>query len=239
MIINRTFSLKQFLYFSGAFILFTIIGTVSHELGHIAVAKYRGYQTTLHHASMNYDTRALVEQVNQIYFENEEAIKNGGDFEGKEAYEQKIRDFERDQLLITFGGPIQTMLTGLIGLAMLFYRRRQIQVNGLLLLDWLAVFLSLFWLREVFNLVMSVGDALISGNDFYFGGDERNISEMLDLPLGTIPILFAAIGSIVAIVVVFRIIPLKSRLTFISGGLVGGIIGFVLWIYMLGPAVLP
>ncbi len=239
MIIDKTFHFKKFLYFTSAFILFTIIGTVSHELGHIAVAKYRGYQTTLHYASMNYDTRALIDEVNQIYFENQKAIENGDDFEGKEAYEQKIKDFELDQLLITFGGPIQTMLTGLIGLAILFYRRKQIQINGILFLDWLVVFLTLFWLREVFNLVTSVGDALISGNSFYFGGDERNISEMLNLPLGTIPILFAAIGSIITIVVVFRIIPLKSRLTFISGGLVGGIVGFVLWIYILGPVVLP
>lgn len=239
MIIDRTFHLKKFLYFSGAFILFTIIGTLSHELGHIAVAKYRGYQTTLHYASMNYDARAIIDQVNQIYFENEQAIENGEYFEGKEAYEQKIKDFERDQLLITFGGPIQTMLTGLIGLAMLFYRRRQIRINGMLFLDWLAVFLSLFWLREVFNLVMSVGDALISSNNFYFGGDERNLSEMLNLPLGTIPILFAGIGSIITIFVIFRIIPLKSRLTFISSGLAGGIVGFILWIYMLGPIILP
>ena len=28
-----------------AFVVFTIIGTLSHELGHIAVAKYLGYQT--------------------------------------------------------------------------------------------------------------------------------------------------------------------------------------------------
>ncbi|MBP6236340.1 MAG: hypothetical protein KA270_13730 [Saprospiraceae bacterium] len=33
------------------FILATIVGTISHEYGHIAVAKYLGYNTSLHFSS--------------------------------------------------------------------------------------------------------------------------------------------------------------------------------------------
>ena len=37
------------------FIFFTVIGTLSHEYGHIAVAKYFGYETELHYGSMEFD----------------------------------------------------------------------------------------------------------------------------------------------------------------------------------------
>jgi hypothetical protein len=58
-----------------AFILFTIIGTLSHELGHIAVAKYFGYETTLDYGSMAYskdfykdgDVKELEKNFRRIY----------------------------------------------------------------------------------------------------------------------------------------------------------------------------
>jgi len=35
----------------GGFVLATIVGTISHEYGHIAVAKYLGYKTFLHYST--------------------------------------------------------------------------------------------------------------------------------------------------------------------------------------------
>ncbi len=35
--------------------MFTVVGTLSHEYGHIVVAKYLGYETKLHYGSMNYE----------------------------------------------------------------------------------------------------------------------------------------------------------------------------------------
>ncbi len=48
------FYTRPFLILTFGFILFTAIGTVSHEYGHIAVAKFHGYETELHYGSMNY-----------------------------------------------------------------------------------------------------------------------------------------------------------------------------------------
>ena len=45
---------RKFIILTFIFILFTPIGTISHEYGHIAVAKLLGYKTTLHYASMNW-----------------------------------------------------------------------------------------------------------------------------------------------------------------------------------------
>ena len=47
-------NIKYLFVFSILFILFTVIGTVSHEYGHMAVAKYLGYETVLHYGSVNY-----------------------------------------------------------------------------------------------------------------------------------------------------------------------------------------
>jgi len=59
-----------------------------------------------------------------------------------------------------------------LGLAIIFYRRQEIEKLGLRAIDWLAIFLSLFWLREVFNLLMSLLDGLVGKRESYFGGDE-------------------------------------------------------------------
>ncbi|MGV6832650.1 MAG: hypothetical protein ACWA5P_13945 [bacterium] len=78
------------------------------------------------------------------------------------------------------GGPLQTIITGIIGL-IIFWRRKKINKNGLRLFDWLGVFLALFWLRQVFNLTISIFSELIKPDGSYFGGDEKKISELLIL----------------------------------------------------------
>jgi hypothetical protein len=106
-------------------------------------------------------------------------------------------------------------------------------------IDWLAVFLSLFWLREVFNLAMSIAFELISPDGSFFSGDEVYISRGLGLWEGTIPLLLGALGILVSAYVIFRIIPPQIRLTFFVSGLLGGGLGFVLWVDILGPILLP
>ena len=54
-------SLPQFIFFTFLFILFTIIGTLSHEWGHILFAKALGYQTELHFAHMEVIEEVRVE----------------------------------------------------------------------------------------------------------------------------------------------------------------------------------
>ena len=77
-----------------------------------------------------------------------------------------------------------------------FFRRKIIKHDRLSFLDWIAVFLSLFWLREVFNLTMSVLIGIFNANTDYFGGDEAIISEMLELPAGIIPIILGLCGQL-------------------------------------------
>lgn len=232
-------ALKPLALFIGVFMMFTVIGTLSHECGHILVAKYKGYETKLHYASMNYYDNDMRDYVAEVYTNHEAAIKNNEDFEGKIAYETAVNKYQKDSLLITLGGPLQTTLTGMIGLLLLFYRKKRIHQQGFQLVDWLGVFLALFWLREVFNLVTSIVGRLFTSKGSFFGGDEMTIAVMLDIWPGTIALLLGTIGLIVSLFVMFKVVPAKLRVHFILGGLIGGISGFTLWMYVLGPRLLP
>ncbi len=249
---NISINIKSLLILTIGFILFTVIGTVSHEYGHIIVAKSFGYETTLHYGSMNYYPKGYLEDKDFIEVKSLTKDFVGIDYDSwpkeiKEKTEEynKIlqkRYWNEDSnkgLLVTIGGPLQTMLTGTIGLLILLWRKKFISKNGMKPLDWLAIFLSLFWLREVFNLVTSIGGELMSPNGTWFGGDELYISQGLNLWNGTIPIILATFGIIISTYIIFKILPKKIRLTFILSGLIGGITGFILWMNIIGPNILP
>ena len=221
-----------------AFMLFTVIGTLSHEYGHVIVAQKLGYNTTLHYGSMNYNSN-LKDKITEIYIENKTEIDNETKFEQKTEFENGTKKLTSDNLLISIGGPLQTILTGIIGLSILFWQKEKRKKYDLKLIDWLAIFLSLFWLREAFNFLMSIGNELVKPNGSYFGGDEKMISELLNLPIGTISILLGTLGIAISTFIIVRIVPTKLRITFILSGLIGGISGYILWMNILGPKILP
>lgn len=232
--------LSLLLILSITFIAFTVVGTLSHEYGHILVAKYFGYETKLHYGSMNYeDNSSELKLADSLVKKNEKAILSKKHFPDKKKLDKLWNTINFKHLIITVGGPVQTILTGTIGFILLLFRRKKILENGMKILDWLYVFLSLFWLREVCNLTMSVASAILKGKKNYFGGDEKNIALMLEIPKGSIAIPLAFIGLCIALFLIFRIIPKEQRLIFISSGILGGIAGFILWLRILGPIVMP
>lgn len=236
---KKSIDIKALLILTTTFVIFTAVGTVSHEYGHILVAKYLGYETTLFYDSMTYDNEELLKKREKIYSKFKNEIEGNTDFEKKEEYRRLNKKLISNGFWITLGGPIQTIFTGLIGLFVLLLRKNQYKEFGLKWIDWLAVFLSLFWLREVFNLAMSIAFELIYPDGSFFSGDEVYISRGLGLWEGTIPLLLGALGILVSAYVIFRIIPPQIRLTFLVSGLLGGGLGFVLWMDILGPILLP
>jgi len=106
-------------------------------------------------------------------------------------------------------------------------------------IDWLAVFLSLFWLRQVANLLVGFGMALWTGMPYYFGGDEYYISVMMGLHDGTIGLVTGFLGFLVAVFVVFYTVPRHLRFSFILAGFVGSTLGYIGWLHWLGPVLIP
>ena len=196
-----SFQAKSFILFLLSFIFCTIIGTLTHELGHIYVAHQLGFETELHFASMSWS--------------------------GKEA--SNIENF-----WIAFGGPLQTMLTGTIGFWYCL-GNKEIKKNGIKLRHWIGIFLGLFWLRPIFNLLQGFYFRLVGIYDTFFGGDEAKLSELLGWPKGTLGVLFAVIGLLICFYLVFKVVPYKLRFTFILAGIFGSLGGFWIWMNWLGP----
>lgn len=232
-----------FFIFSVGFVLSTIIGTQTHELGHIAVAQSLGYDTELYYGSMSHRQKGYNEDEDVIawrtMFKENGAFENFNDAQKQhvEALYSRIREkFPQNptyNFYIALGGPAQTIFTCFLGLFILAYRKINTEDN-FKPLDWLAVFLSLFVLREVFNTVMAAASYFIKGSN-RFGGDEFAISEYLGMNQWTIPIMTAILGAIIASFVIFMIVPKQYRFTFILAGFVGSISGFILWFNYLGP----
>lgn len=244
------FCFKRFAYLALTFILFTIIGTISHEYGHILVAEYYGYKTTLHYGSMHYDQPAseTYDSLMAIAYRNGVAIRNGSSFAEKDRYDS-LQNFyfeniyinkpkyHRIQILV--GGPLQTFITSIVGIFILTFRRMNIIQSGLTLVDWIGVFLALFSLRFVANAFLSIIKEFCQPNGYYFGGDEARLAKALGWYEGAIAVPMAIIGLIIAAWVIFTIVPKQYRLTFILSGLIGGVIGYLIWLKWLGPIILP
>lgn len=200
---------RLFGYLVLAFILFTIIGTVTHELGHWSAARLMGFN-----AGINYNSTRL---------------SNPG---------RVIK--QREGFLITLGGPVQTIVTGTIGLLLIgryrksFYAKEQLSVP-----QWLLVFTSLFWLRPTANFCNWVINCMMIGRYASGRNDEIKLSRYLMLPEQSLSAITGLIGLLVLTLVVFRFIPAAQRLTFIFAGLVGGISGFLFWLVYFGKFIFP
>ena len=145
----------------------------------------------------------------------------------------------KDGFWITLGGPFQTMLTGTVGFLLIFFQRKKIRnANALSFFQWIIIFLSLFWLRQFANLVTWVAGYVFKGQ-FSLNGDEIGLAIHLGLPIGAISIITAFIALGLLSFIIFKILPVNIRLTFILAGLAGGIFGYFFWLIWIGPILLP
>jgi len=245
----KALNIKLLVALTFAFIGATVVGTLTHEGGHIAVAKYYGYETTLHYGSMNYKPpyNETLDSIQSIYKVYGSEIRDSLHFPEKERldslsdsyYSQVGVKYKYHRHLITIGGPAQTLLTSILGIFILLYRRKQIVLKGMQLWDWISAFLALFSLRFVANMTLSVASELWEPNGTFFGGDEANLARSLDLPPGTFAIPLFCIGLVTALWVIFKVLPRTLRPTFILGGLIGGVLGYLIWLEWLGPILMP
>ena len=233
-----TFNPRLFIWLTIAFVCATVIGTLTHECGHYIVAKSFGYEPRI-----NYNSCAVYDPENDEFTRTtwskyQKEIRAGEDFPEKEKYMQIHRQYGKDDLWIELGGPLETILTGTIGLIFLFLFRKSFEnVTKLSFKQWFFIFLSLFWLRPTANFVGWIGRYIVTGKHCH-GMDEFFIANDLNLPEWTIATVTGIIGAIVLSVIIFKFVPQKQRLTFIASGLVGGITGFILWLVLLGKVIM-
>lgn len=221
-----------------AFVLFTAIGTLSHEAGHLFVARALGYQTVLHYGSVDFYDSELELKVAELEDEHMSKSKIGNELDRKDTHSEMTKKLRIHEFWILAAGPLQTVLTGTFGLLMLLRRRKWSQ--GILSFSqWILVFLSLFWLRQVFNPLVSVFTELVSPDGVWFGGDELRLSSSLGWWSGSFSIVLGALGLLVVSYVYLRVVPIRLRLTFLLSAISGSILGFILWMRVVGPWCLP
>lgn len=140
-----------------------------------------------------------------------------------------------DNFWIALGGPLQTMGTGSIAFLVLLRKKLKNQAFGRIKMDWLWLFLSLFWLRQILNLLVSVFLKISGKKVSYFGGDEAFISSELGLPEGFLSVVTALLALFICAYLYFNILPKTIRITFLLSGLIGSALGFWLWFEHMGP----
>jgi hypothetical protein len=193
-----------------SFIGATIIGTLSHEFGHYIVAKYLGYYANINYYSTTWGS-----------------------------LNPDIPVTLDHSTIVTLGGPIQTMLTGTIGLCFLFiFRRSFYRAEKLSFGQWAIIFISLFWLRQTANFCVWLGHYFSNG---YIStqGDEIRLALDFDLPILSVISTSALAGVFVLALVTFKFIPVKQRITFLAAGFTGGITGYFFWLVLFGKYIMP
>jgi hypothetical protein len=239
-LLTLSFDFRLFVWLAIGFIAFTVIGTVSHESGHYLMARCFGYEAKIHYASTDiHDNQKDWLFLKSVWQKYSYEIRSNKPFPEKERFEKIHSKHQRAGVWLTAGGPLQTMLTGTIGLILLILiRKRYFSVERLSLGLWLLIFITLFWLRQTANLLVVLPKSIIHGS-ISGHGDEFGLARHFHLPVWSILTVSALIGVVILLVVIFKFVPLKQRITFMTAGLVGGVSGYLLWLVFFGEILMP
>ncbi|ESU20486.1 hypothetical protein FEDK69T_30110 [Flavobacterium enshiense DK69] len=155
------------------------------------------------------------------------------------SYSNSKEFVENDSFWITLGGPLETIITGTIGFTFLIVNRKSFEKSDRLNLNqWVIIFISLFWLRQLANLFMGLTGLLKRGH-FSTRSDESKLDYFFNLKTGTTLSLTAILAAIILAIIVYKFIPRKQLFTFLISGIVGGISGYYLWLVAFGKIILP
>jgi hypothetical protein len=214
------------------------LGTLLHECGHYVVAKYLGYSASINYGSTFWEDESTSAFTQSIYTKYAEEIEANQPFAGSDLFYPLQRKKSKDRFWIMLGGPMQTMLTGIFGLLLLLQSKKNIASKYLSWYNWLCIFLSLFWLRQLANCFTWFGNYLLYGK-FLLQGDEIGLAVSLNLPKATFVLSSAIIATLVLGFIILKIIPSTQRFTFMIAGLFGGVFGYLFWLKWVGPILMP
>lgn len=218
--------------------LFTVIGTLSHEMGHALVARNYGRDAVIHYGYTSYTATAEDSLFQDIALRNHTEIRAGSDFPERPRFESMKQRIFREQRNITWGGPGQTMFTGTIGLVLLLSQWRNFKrAERLGSTQWLIVFLTLFWLRQVMNFMIGIGTAALTGS-FPRNGDEAQLALHYGLPFWTINAV-TFIPAVAVCILAFSALPKSQRGSFLTAMIIGAPAAYFLWFEILGPVLMP
>lgn len=232
------FKPKLFLVLIFNFMIMTVVGTLTHELGHYTAARLLGYHASINYRSTDTDFSPIYDQITAIRKNTPDVIQRAKNDPQRLLFFALNNKLGYDSFLISISGPLQTMLTGSFGLICLFlYQKRLLNSEQISIKAWALIFLALFWLRQTANAFMYLVTIFVNPASA-INSDEHHIAFFLDWPSWSIILPSALVGSAVLGYVIY-ILPKTIRFTFITAGCVGGVFGFAGWFFWLGRVLMP
>jgi hypothetical protein len=175
-------------------------------------------------------------KIHSIYESNKAEIDSNNIFAQKQEFEILTKESRNNRFWMIVGGPFQTMLTGTIGCVLIFSLRRKRKYITKIS-DWFYLFLTLFWLRQpanLFTLFLGKMAGKVSNR-----GDEIRLAYYLNLPKDSIALGTGIIGFLISAYVILKFVPKNKLIPFCLSGFLGGVSGYILWLKILGPIVMP
>jgi hypothetical protein len=216
-----------------AFFLATVIGTLSHEAGHcLAVQQYAKAGTV----RINYMASFWEEKDHLTDTVFELGEKDNRTTQEQERYETLFKEYAKRQLTWSLGGPLLTILIGTIGWLLLLTNKPSRERTHLPFLNWLYIFLALFWLRPVYILLSWIVRAIFGPTGWC---DEKDIAAFLQWPDWVIILPAGLVGTAVAVYVFLYYVPKQIRFTALLAAAISCPLSFTGWFYWIGPRLLP
>lgn len=199
------------------FFIAAIVGTLAHECGHAVVGEVVGFKTSIHYQYTNCEN--CLERFN--------AAKSN-DLMDRYLYHR---------MLFTWGGPAQTILTGVAGIIGLLIVSRKQEIDAHNVQHLLLIALSFFISRNVFNEVFFWAKYLTT-KQVSSRCDECKLLDYYNANPLVGHLLILVFASAILWWITFVLLR-KHRLQFILWGGLGSISGGLLWLYVIGEYILP
>lgn len=220
------------------FLVASIFATIVHEYGHFFTAKYLGYEARVSYGSTSWTNPGYQDFFDGLTRDERIKIQTNEYFPGKQDYQAMVKKIGDEAFLITLGGPVLTIIIGTLGLVVAFMYRRRFTDTALSFKKWLVVFTALFWLREPVNYIFDLLITVRQGS-FPRRNDEAILARYLGLDSWSISFVLAVVGLLSVWIVYRRFIPDQDKTTFLLAGLVGGLGGYISWLFLFGPIFMP
>jgi hypothetical protein len=220
------------------FVAATIIATIVHEYGHFFTAKFLGYDARVSYGFTTWTNSGYQDFIDSLTRDERIKIRTNEYFARKDEYESLLKRIKDETFLITLGGPLLTIIMGSLGIAVAFINKKKFNEDQLSAGQWLIVFTALFWLREPANYIIDLLITIQQGR-FPNRNDEAILSRYLEVDSWLISFVLAVTGLILVVIVYRKFIPDQDKTTFLLAGLIGGLGGYLLWLFFFGPVLMP
>lgn len=216
----KHFNIKQFIYFSLLVMVTAILGIIIHELGHYISGKLMGFTPTLHYGNVTFENDNFFQHID--YHKMNDKLYN---------------EIQAVKIIWSVWGPLTNIIIGLIGFIIIIIYNKRKTMREINLINLISLLISLLLLRQIINYLIIFTFQLVYQKHPF--SDELIVDNLFKLPTDTTLLITAIISVLIFSIILFYFVPKIQRLTFLCSVGVGGFVGSVLWLFILGPIILP